>query len=675
MSNTTDAWGESFDRVFEEELDCVRQRGRTVYGDTPSEGEEERRIASELPSTDNQLVGLAFSGGGIRSATINMGIAQALHRRGVFDHVDYMSTVSGGGYLGSSISTAMRTWEPGGRGEFPYEHQGPEARSAATGAGDPREVETRFLTWVRNNSNYLATGGFLDWPRIFGVLLRGMLANFLVLLPILLVFAVGMIWIHGDRLADWEALDLALTEARTHAAASAAAAEQAERRAVGGNAAAWAKADQARKRAEQTAEEARVLATQSPGVGGFFRLAILCSGLFLLLVLIYPAFVRVYRAFKHEEVVETGEESSVASRGLVEIAFALVLVAIAVAAALEALPLLIRWFHRFEASGFRGLWAGAGSGGALAIFASAGRMLSKLGGARQKVGLLMVGLLGLVIPLVVALYVADDLLYPVTLVEPGVTATPFYLTSALQPMEFTNPFGETGPVRLLPGILLLIIFGSLGAAAVGKLLRESLLRTLLTFVGVAIGALVGYVVLIGASQLLAFFGEPMGLDGIRPDFLVLAMALIIFVFCWAAVDVNLTSVLGLYRDRLAAAYLIGVRKRRNERGEETAEEEIFVEPDLNLEELCGGPAADRRPSKAPYHILNTALNLQGSRDPLLRDRGSDFFMFSKLYYGGHRTGYCPTGLLETVFPQMDLPTAMAISAAAGIVFGLLPALR
>jgi hypothetical protein len=58
------------------------------------------------------------------------------------------------------------------------------------------------------------------------------------------------------------------------------------------------------------------------------------------------------------------------------------------------------------------------------------------------------------------------------------------------------------------------------------------------------------------------------------------------------------------------------------------------------------------------------LNLQGSKDPMLRDRNSDFFMFSKLYYGGHRTGYCETWRLEKVFPQMDLPTAMGISAAA-----------
>jgi patatin-like phospholipase len=47
------------------------------------------------------LVGLAFSGGGIRSATFNLGVLQALAKLNVLRHCDYLSTVSGGGYIGS----------------------------------------------------------------------------------------------------------------------------------------------------------------------------------------------------------------------------------------------------------------------------------------------------------------------------------------------------------------------------------------------------------------------------------------------------------------------------------------------------------------------------------------------------------------------------------------------
>ena len=60
------------------------------------------------PTVEHNMVGIAFSGGGIRSATFNLGVAQELHRRGVFTHADYLSSVSGGGYLAASISTLMR---------------------------------------------------------------------------------------------------------------------------------------------------------------------------------------------------------------------------------------------------------------------------------------------------------------------------------------------------------------------------------------------------------------------------------------------------------------------------------------------------------------------------------------------------------------------------------------
>jgi hypothetical protein len=46
------------------------------------------------------LIGVAFSGGGIRSATFNLGILEALKENDFLRLVDYLSTVSGGGYIG-----------------------------------------------------------------------------------------------------------------------------------------------------------------------------------------------------------------------------------------------------------------------------------------------------------------------------------------------------------------------------------------------------------------------------------------------------------------------------------------------------------------------------------------------------------------------------------------------
>ncbi len=52
----------------------------------------------------HKLAALCISGGGIRSATFGLGVVQALADRKLLDGFDYMSTVSGGGYLGSWLS-------------------------------------------------------------------------------------------------------------------------------------------------------------------------------------------------------------------------------------------------------------------------------------------------------------------------------------------------------------------------------------------------------------------------------------------------------------------------------------------------------------------------------------------------------------------------------------------
>ena len=45
-----------------------------------------------------------LSGGGIRSATFNLGVLQGLQDLNLLRHVDYLSTVSGGGFIGSWLA-------------------------------------------------------------------------------------------------------------------------------------------------------------------------------------------------------------------------------------------------------------------------------------------------------------------------------------------------------------------------------------------------------------------------------------------------------------------------------------------------------------------------------------------------------------------------------------------
>src|SRR3954466_13732512 len=49
------------------------------------------------------LSALCISGGGIRSATFALGAIQALAESGILSQFDYLSTVSGGGYIGGGV--------------------------------------------------------------------------------------------------------------------------------------------------------------------------------------------------------------------------------------------------------------------------------------------------------------------------------------------------------------------------------------------------------------------------------------------------------------------------------------------------------------------------------------------------------------------------------------------
>ena len=99
----------SYFKVIEEEDKLLRERRKKIMGEEFAEALEENRF------------GIALSGGGIRSATINLGILKTLHKFGVLKQADYLSTVSGGGYTGAYIQATTR--EEGQQGKlFAEEH-------------------------------------------------------------------------------------------------------------------------------------------------------------------------------------------------------------------------------------------------------------------------------------------------------------------------------------------------------------------------------------------------------------------------------------------------------------------------------------------------------------------------------------------------------------------------
>jgi hypothetical protein len=183
---------------------------------------EIREPKSDQPSRTNDLyqtlnslnsAALCLSGGGIRSAAFALGVIQALatHPKPI-DQNDatqkgqhggtakdsllakfhYLSTVSGGGYIGGWFSAWLY--------REPYD----QVWAKLIGRGGKPDMEPSQLSWLRNYSNFLTPKLGLasadSWAAV-SIVLRNLILNWLVIIPALCVvliflklFASGVAW-------------------------------------------------------------------------------------------------------------------------------------------------------------------------------------------------------------------------------------------------------------------------------------------------------------------------------------------------------------------------------------------------------------------------------------------------------------------------------------------------
>ena len=114
-----------------------------------------------------------------------------------------------------------------------------------------------------------------------------------------------------------------------------------------------------------------------------------------------------------------------------------------------------------------------------------------------------------------------------------------------------------------------------------------------------------------------------------------------------------------YRDRLAETYLF------SELPDEHGKLRVFRDAmEMPLDVLHGQPAADDPTwrNTTPYHLISAAINLAGSRDLTRKDRKSGYWLFSKLYCGSTHTGFRPTFGYRG--GKTKVVTAVSISGAA-----------
>jgi len=165
--------------------DLVRFRRRLLengLGDyvTPIYDLRLERVVQKIHGLGTKRTALCLSGGGIRSGTTALGVIQSLAGRGLLDQFDYLSTVSGGGYIGGWLSAWIHRHRNGLAGVI-GELRG-EARASKL------DVEPEPLRHLRDYSNFVTprTGLLSADTWSFAVIyIRNLLLNWVVLIPLL----------------------------------------------------------------------------------------------------------------------------------------------------------------------------------------------------------------------------------------------------------------------------------------------------------------------------------------------------------------------------------------------------------------------------------------------------------------------------------------------------------
>lgn len=556
------------------------------------------------PDSGQGLVGLALSGGGIRSATFALGALQALAKARCLRMVDYLSTVAGGGYTGSALSSLLND---------------PEARldgKALPLAYQRGAIEPPAIRQLRSGSNYLAGTSLLDEARLPAILIRGLLLNTLLVAPYIMLAAIVTMclfpWAHAKGLMSvaFEGTLLAFLLLVW----SYPAITRFHRKGM-----TWA-----RRNAIENLQVVSLLA---------FVFALIVA---LLSNPVSEAMTKDWTSISlsfDRELANTTEFRDWWKWALVAI------VAIGT------------------------IWAGSIAKSSTKRINQAVLYLLGLTGPALVFGFYLLVLLSFgrspFLP-------ADrEPLLMAASAESGAAIVDRTLLHDLRargiagdneaPTIVYDGSGTSWTVTVPSRTAYILVdddglFPALRARLKAYATRASNWDAEITFDGGGrrwrIDEPVSRYTISRERHFLRLHGVDFGTDA-RDWWLLIAAGVLYFVNL-LCIDINITSPHGFWRDRLSRVFLFRARWF----GKPTPNDH------LKLSELGSlNPAV-------PCHLLNASLNLAGSRVEDLPGRGSDFFVFSRRFVGSYATGYCRTEAMEKDDPHLDLGTAMAISSAA-----------
>lgn len=600
-SNPSDV---ELDEILRAELDAINQRRKALGREAVTAG------SSAPPSPVLDVVGLTLSGGGIRSASFSLGVLQALNEANALRKIDYLSTVSGGGYIGSALSATMTT----NGGKFAFgQSTGPRSVDASL----TDVMDTPAVGHLRNYSNYLMPFGLRDLVTAIAIVLRGLVTNVTLVLPVILLLAAVTIYSSPDRsdLLEPNILGIPLVWLKvTHFGVTILVTLFAFPLFM-----LWAI-----YRSHCAAHKQSEFRTWIPVFASAY------------LIVIAAFFFCELQPFLIAGMFDLADEAGKAhghDRSLLT-AFITRLAAIA-----TPIAAIVTFFRQQVGTLLKSVTSASGMSRKLAAFAAHGAIW--FAGAALPL-LIWVGYLHLCYWGIInnippsqdsveqsAIHGTIRLEGPGINLRGAVDCRPSAESSCGQASSKPAPlpFGEFYDGTHTPGWLINT------AATVSGWLTP-----------------------------LVPAGEFRDWLKIRPvTVLYVIVGLLLMAFSWL-MRPNGNSLHRLYRDRLSKAFLFNpdrLARERHHASEQTVDQGRDFE---TLDTIKISALAPEIPT-APYHLINAALNVQGSDYANRRGRNADFFLFSPRYVGSEATGYAPTTVMEEK-TALDLPTAMAISGAA-----------
>lgn len=132
------------------------------------------------PDPDDDRFGICCSGGGIRSASFNLGALQAIQDKRRLQKTRFLSAVSGGSYIAAAFAMVAKTWTADGERDPAGEDSDPELLAKHP----PFERWTPEEQYLRNRASYMAPTGadkaYLVWRILLGLVINLLLIGAVV---------------------------------------------------------------------------------------------------------------------------------------------------------------------------------------------------------------------------------------------------------------------------------------------------------------------------------------------------------------------------------------------------------------------------------------------------------------------------------------------------------------